>query len=119
MKKLKNETQKYMKLNFNQYEGIKARRFVNKEDIAYEQFTSLKIILNVKDYTLIRMLGISVYSYKLINNSKKGFWTGSDTKIPRDFTDANQFKLGSRLKKSQIKYLLLLALKILNLKIII
>lgn len=35
----------------------------------------------------------------LINNSKKGFWIGSDTKIPSDFTDTNQLKLDSGLKK--------------------
>ena len=64
MKKLKTGIQKYTKLNFNHYEGINTRRFFNKEDITYKEFITLKIILNVRDYTLIRMLGISVYSYK-------------------------------------------------------
>ena len=162
MKKLKIGTQKYTKLNFNHYKGIPSRRFVGKEDITYEEFITLKITLNVKDYTLIRMLGISVYSYKkmkfknikikhivdlikidlkyqfeeyctpeqireickirkitvddfakyysnnpkhykfnriLIDTSEKGFWIGSDTKIPHDFTNANQLKLDSGLKK--------------------
>lgn len=169
MKKLKTGKQRYTKLNFNHYKGIKAKKFVNKGNITYEEFVTLKILLDVKDYTLIKMLGISVYSYKkmkfegrivkvkdirikhivdlikvdlkyqfekyctieevkeicqnrkitiddfakyysdnpkhykfnsiLINNSEKGFWIGSDTKIPRDFTDANQLELNSGLKK--------------------
>lgn len=169
IKKLKTGKQRYTKLNFNHYKGIKVRKFVGKEDISYEEFTTLKFLLNVKDYTLVRLLGMSVYSYKkmkfenckakikdikikhivdlikidlkyqfkeycpseqikeicksrkitiddfityysknrkhckfnriLMNNSEKGFWIGSDTKIPRDFTDANQFKLNSGLKK--------------------
>lgn len=169
MKKLKIGTQKYTKLNFNHYKGIKNRKFVGKEDITYEEFIALKFLLSVKDYTLVRLLGMSVYSYKkmrfenrkakikdikikhivdlikidlkyhfkeycpseqikeicknrkitiddfikyysnnpkhckfnriLIDTSEKGFWIGSDTKIPHDFTDANQLKLNSGLKK--------------------
>jgi len=67
--KLKKEKQKYTKLKFNNYEGIKNKKIIAKGKIHTEEFFKLKSKLQLKSYTLIRMLGISTYEY---NKAKKG-----------------------------------------------
>lgn len=64
MSKLRKKTQKHTKIRFNKYEGMKSKRLMQKEKINYKEFQEIKNALNVKDYTLIQMLGISGYCYQ-------------------------------------------------------
>lgn len=56
------------KLDFNKSVGIKNKEILTKTVINYEDFNNLKNKLNVKNYSLVGMLGISEYSYNKMKN---------------------------------------------------
>lgn len=68
--KLKNGIQKYKKLKFNNYQGIKNKKIILQGKISKKEFLELKTNLRIKNYTLIRMLGISAYTYKKLEEGK-------------------------------------------------
>lgn len=68
--KLKNKMQKYTKLKFNNYLGINYKKMINRDKITKEEFIKLKNKLDIKDYTLMRLLGISEYKYNKMKNDE-------------------------------------------------
>lgn len=64
--KLKNGIQKSTKIVFNKYNGIEKDSSFYENKINYEMFINIRNSINVKDYTLVRMLGISTYGYRKI-----------------------------------------------------
>lgn len=97
--KLKNGKQKYTKLKFNNYEGIKNRKMISQGKINKEEFLDLKRKLKVKNYTLIRTLGISIYKYNKMKNNELDEIKVTDVKtkhivklIKLDFKYINKYK---------------------------
>lgn len=70
MYRLKTNRQKRTKLILKEYYEIEDRKIRKSDEITYEEFNELKNKMNVKDYTLIGMLGISVYSYYKLKQGK-------------------------------------------------
>lgn len=68
MSKLKNGHQINTKLNFNKYNIIKNSGLLSQTKLNYENFNVLKDNLNIKTYSLLQMLGITVYKYKKMKN---------------------------------------------------
>lgn len=66
---LRTGKRKYTLLKFNDYNQIKDKELLKKEKINYETFINLQNEMHLKPYTIIRILGISRYSY---NKMKKG-----------------------------------------------
>ena len=67
--KLKTKKQKFTKLKFKKYQGIRDIKLIRQGKINKEQFNKIIIQKNIKPFTLLRLLGISTYSYyKMINN---------------------------------------------------
>lgn len=71
MSKLRHGRQISTRLKFNKYNGINNKKLIQQKKLNYEKFNILKNKLNVKTYSLLKMLGITVYRYKKMKNDAK------------------------------------------------
>lgn len=67
--RLRKKKQKTTILKFNKCININCKKIILKQNINRDEFINLRNKLNIKDYTLVKRLGISMYKYyKLKNN---------------------------------------------------
>ena len=79
--KLKKEKQKYTKLKFNKYQTTNFKDIISEGKISKEKFIMLKTEYKLKNYTLMRLLGISEYGYNKVKNGEKNEMSVTDIKI--------------------------------------
>lgn len=70
MYRLKTNRQKRTKLILKEYYEIEDRKIRKSDEITYEEFNELRNRIGVKTYTLMRMLGLSVYNYSKLKQGK-------------------------------------------------
>lgn len=68
--KLKKKQQRYTILKFNKYIGINCDKIILNGVIDKKEFIKLREELNMKNYTLVRLLGISRYKYNKLKNNQ-------------------------------------------------
>ena len=81
MYRLRTKKQKYTKVVFDKYKGIKNKRLMKKEIIDYETFIKLKNKMELKPYGLIKRLGISKYSYQKLKQGEVTYVKIKDVRL--------------------------------------